>query len=131
VNRTRLYPGQRIARPRPRPQRPAAGWWTTAAADAIVFVTPAEAEALIRNVAAAGFDVREDVGVAGRHAGRLDIGSSGRTPWAGRPARRYERRRPEKTPLHKVVSENLEGWLEWRDRAERPVPGSVEDEFRG
>jgi len=69
--------------------------------------------------------------VAGRHAGRLDIGPSGRTPWAGRPARRYERRRPEETPLHKVVSENLEGWLEWRDRAERPGPGSVEDELRG
>ncbi len=47
------------------------------------------------------------------------------------PSRRYERRRPEKTPLHKVVSENLESWLECRDRAERPVPGYVEDELRG
>ncbi|MEX0687173.1 MAG: hypothetical protein WD072_00725 [Pirellulales bacterium] len=47
------------------------------------------------------------------------------------PSRRYERRRPEKTPLHKVVSENLESWLEWRDRSERPVPGYVEEEFRG
>lgn len=34
---------------------------TTADADAIVFVTPAEAESLIRHAAEAGFDVREDV----------------------------------------------------------------------
>ncbi len=35
----------------------------------------------------------------------------------GGPAasRRCEWRRPEKTPLHKVVSENLESWLQWRD----------------
>jgi hypothetical protein len=46
-------------------------------------------------------------------------------------SRRYERRRPEKTPLHKIISENLESWLEWRDRGERPVPGYVEEEFRG
>lgn len=52
-------------------------------------------------------------------------------PHAGpTPRRRYERRRPEKTPLHEVVSENLASWLEWRDQAERPVPGSVEEEFR-
>ena len=30
-------------------------------------------------------------------------------------SRPYERRRPEKTPLHKIVSENLESWLEWRE----------------
>jgi hypothetical protein len=47
------------------------------------------------------------------------------------PSRRYERRRPEKTPLHKIISENLASWLEWRDEAERPVPGYVEDELRG
>jgi hypothetical protein len=47
------------------------------------------------------------------------------------PSRRYERRRPEKTPLHKVVSENLESWLAWREAAERPVSGYVEDELRG
>jgi hypothetical protein len=47
------------------------------------------------------------------------------------PSRRYERRRPEKTPLHKIVSENLERRLEWREAAERPVPGYVEDELRG
>jgi len=47
------------------------------------------------------------------------------------PRRRYERRRPEKTPLHKIISENLANWLEWRDEAERPVPGYVEDELRG
>ena len=46
-------------------------------------------------------------------------------------SRRYERRRPEKTPLHKIISENLESWLEWREAAERPVPGYVEDELRG
>ena len=40
-------------------------------------------------------------------------------------------RRPEKTPLHKIVSEHLESWLEWRDQAERPVPGYVEEELRG
>lgn len=34
---------------------------TTADADAIVFVSPAEAESLIREAAAAGFDLREDV----------------------------------------------------------------------
>ena len=46
-------------------------------------------------------------------------------------ARRYERRRPEKTPLHKIISENLESWLEWREAAERSVPGYVKDELRG
>jgi hypothetical protein len=30
-----------------------------------------------------------------------------------------------------VVSENLESWLEWREAAERPVPGYVEEELRG
>jgi len=29
------------------------------------------------------------------------------------------------------VSENLESWLEWREAAERPVPGYVEEELRG
>ena len=46
-------------------------------------------------------------------------------------SRRYERRRPEKTPLHRVVCENLESWLQRREAAERPVPGYVEDELRG
>ena len=55
-----------------------------------------------------------------------------RRPHGGPAAsRRYERRRPEKTPLHRIVSENLESWLEWREAAERPVPGYVEDELRG
>jgi hypothetical protein len=37
---------------------------------------------------------------------------SRRRPHGGpTPSRRYERRRPEKTPLHKIVSENLESWL--------------------
>ena len=52
----------------------------------------------------------------------------------GRPAasRRYERRRPEKTPLHEIVSENLESCLEWREAAERPVPAiSVPKRLRG
>ena len=43
----------------------------------------------------------------------------------------YERRRPEKTPLHKIVSENVEIWLEWRDRAEQPVEAYVEEKLRG
>ncbi len=51
-------------------------------------------------------------------------------PHAGpAPARRYERRRPDKTRLHKIVSENLESWLEWREAAERPVRGHVEAEL--
>jgi hypothetical protein len=29
------------------------------------------------------------------------------------------------------VSKNLENWLEWRDQAERPVQGYVEEELRG
>ena len=38
---------------------------------------------------------------------------SRRRPHGGPAAsRRYERRRPEKTPLHKIISENLESWLE-------------------
>ena len=64
-------------------------------------------------------------------ATRPVAGRSGGTPWARRPARHYERRRPEKTPLHKIISENLESWLEWREAAERPVPAYVEDELRG
>jgi len=57
---------------------------------------------------------------------------SRRRPHAGPAASgRYERRRPEKTPLHKIASENLESWLAWREAAERPVPGYVEDELRG
>jgi len=47
------------------------------------------------------------------------------------PSGRYERCRPEKTPFHRVVSQSLESWLAWRDRAERPVPGYVEEELRG
>ena len=55
-----------------------------------------------------------------------------RRPHGGPAAsRRYERRRPEKTPLHRIISENLESWLEWREAAERPVPGYVEEELRG
>ena len=64
-------------------------------------------------------------------ATRPVAGRSGGTPWARRPARRYERRRPDKTPLHKIVSEHLESLLEWGAMAERPVPGYVEDKLRG
>ena len=46
-------------------------------------------------------------------------------------SRRYERRRPEKTPLYKIVSECLEGWLADRSAREHPVAGSIEEEFRG
>jgi hypothetical protein len=57
---------------------------------------------------------------------------SRRRPHGGPAAsRRYERRRPENTPLHKIISENFENWLEWREAAERPVPAYVEDELRG
>ena len=45
-------------------------------------------------------------------------------------SRRYERRRPEKTPLYKIVSEHLEGWLENRAIAEHPVSAHVERELR-
>jgi hypothetical protein len=43
-------------------------------------------------------------------------------------SRRYERRRPEKTPLFKVVSEYLEGWLESRVVAEQSVLAHIERE---
>ena len=45
-------------------------------------------------------------------------------------SRRYERRRPEKTPLYKVVAEHLEGWLENRSVVEQPVSAHVERELR-
>ena len=45
-------------------------------------------------------------------------------------SRRYERRRPERTPLYKVVAEHLEGWLENRSVAEQPVSAHVERELR-
>jgi hypothetical protein len=44
-------------------------------------------------------------------------------------SRRYERRRPEKTPLYNVVAEHLEGWLENRAVAEQPVSAHVEREL--
>jgi hypothetical protein len=43
---------------------------------------------------------------------------------------RYERRRPEKTPLHRFISRHLETWLAARSLGERPVPTHVEGEFR-
>jgi hypothetical protein len=53
-------------------------------------------------------------------------------PHAGPAASRlYERRRPEKTPLYKIVSECLESWLEDRSAREHPVAAYVEEEFRG
>jgi len=53
---------------------------------------------------------------------------SRRRPHGGPAAsRRYERRRPEKTPLHKIVSENLESWLAWREAAERPDAAAAAD----
>jgi hypothetical protein len=45
-------------------------------------------------------------------------------------SRRYERRRPEKTPLYKIVAEHLEGWLLNRAVAEHPVSAHVERELR-
>jgi len=53
-------------------------------------------------------------------------------PHAGPAAsRRYERRRPEKTPLYKIVAECLESWLADRSAREHPVAAYVEEEFRG
>jgi len=53
-------------------------------------------------------------------------------PHAGpAPSRRYERRRPEKTPLYKIVAECLESWLADRSAREHPVAAYVEEEFRG
>jgi hypothetical protein len=43
---------------------------------------------------------------------------------------RCERRRPEKTPLYKVVAEHLEGWLETRAVAEQPASAHIERELR-
>jgi hypothetical protein len=45
-------------------------------------------------------------------------------------SRRYERRRPEKTLLYKVVAEHLEGWLDNRAVAEHPVSAHIERELR-
>jgi hypothetical protein len=93
----------------PRGRHARHSWWDTAgmrAALVVTFCTPSR-------------------------AARPVAERSGDTPWAHRPARCYERRRPEKTPLHRVVSENLESWLAWREAAERPVPGYVEEELRG
>jgi hypothetical protein len=45
-------------------------------------------------------------------------------------SRRYERRRPERPPLYKVVAEQLEGWLENRAVAEQPVSAHAEGELR-
>lgn len=33
-------------------------------------------------------------------------------------SRRSQRRHPAKTPLDRVISENLERWLEWRNHSE-------------
>ncbi len=38
---------------------------------------------------------------------------------------------PRRRRCTRKVSENLEGWLVWRNAAERPVPGYVEEELRG
>jgi len=40
-------------------------------------------------------------------------------------------RRPEKTPLSKIVSECLESWLADHSARKQPVAASVEEEFRG
>ena len=52
-------------------------------------------------------------------------------PHCGRTgSRRYERRRPERTQLYKIVAEHLEGWLENRAVAEQPGSAHVEREPR-
>jgi len=45
-------------------------------------------------------------------------------------SRRYERRRPERKPLSKVVAEHFESRLENRAVAEHPVSAYVEGELR-
>ena len=42
----------------------------------------------------------------------------------------YQRRRPERTPLYKIVGEFLESWLQWRLLQERRIPAQVEKELR-
>jgi hypothetical protein len=66
-----------------------------------------------------------------RSAREQDVRLRARRP--GGPRREGEERpvRPEKTPLHKVIPENLASWLAWREAAERPVPSYAEDELRG
>ena len=54
-------------------------------------------------------------------------------PPSGLPTRRterYEPRRPQKTPLYRIVAGHLETWLAARDLALQPIPGHVEEEFR-
>jgi hypothetical protein len=54
-------------------------------------------------------------------------------PRPGLPTRRTERyqpRRPHKTPLYRIVAAHLETWLASRNRADEPVAGHVEQEFR-
>jgi len=61
-----------------------------------------------------------------RHPGK-------RRPWSP-PAvgsRRYDRRRPERTPLYGLVADHLESWLASRQAHDEDVAGYVEDEFRG
>ena len=50
--------------------------------------------------------------------------------WRPQRADRYERRRPEKTPLHRFITRHLETWLLERNLGERPVPTHVEAELR-
>jgi len=47
-----------------------------------------------------------------------------------RPAERYQRRRPEKAPLYRLIARHLETWLTERTIGQRPVAEHVEEEFR-
>ena len=51
-------------------------------------------------------------------------------PRSALPTERYQPRRPDKAPLHRIVAKHLETWLDARDRADQPVPGHVEEELR-
>ena len=42
----------------------------------------------------------------------------------------YTRRRPERTPLYRIVADHLETWLAQRSLGEHPVATHVEDELR-
>ena len=62
--------------------------------------------------------------------GRVESAGPHRVEQGLAPSRRYQRRRLEKTPLYKIVSECLEGWLADRSAREHPVADSIEEEFR-
>jgi hypothetical protein len=47
-----------------------------------------------------------------------------------RKPERYTRRRPERTPLYKIIARHFETWLAERSLGDHPVAAHVEEEFR-